>query len=347
MNSVDFFPCEFDVEGYFAGLVKGDKGDTGETGPQGPEGPQGEQGPQGLQGERGPQGEQGPEGPQGEVGPVGPVGPQGPQGEQGPQGDSYILTPADKTEIAEEAAELVEIPTKTSQLENNSDFQDGAQVTKAIESTYSYTVDDLSPSPLCAQDWWKLVNTASIVDEPAARDGKAFNLPQRQSSPAYVLGQSVCGFFGGEKIDYTYRYRTTDTSQPSGRLSLQVTRTNLDGSTNNTTVSYVNANSLTEEWQEKKGTFTIPDGVASVAVRIISSTTSGASAASTHVCDVTVKRAAGIDETLTGRVEALETTVTQNTSDIAALHTDVTGLTETVAAITALTHAEIQAIMEV
>jgi hypothetical protein len=45
----------------------------------------------------------GPAGPQGEPGPQGEVGPQGPQGiqgEQGPAGSDYVLTYADKQEIA-------------------------------------------------------------------------------------------------------------------------------------------------------------------------------------------------------------------------------------------------------
>lgn len=65
------------------GIPRGAQGLRGETGPQGP------QGEQGVQGERGPQGIQGERGPQGE------------RGETGPKGDAYILTSADKSEIAE------------------------------------------------------------------------------------------------------------------------------------------------------------------------------------------------------------------------------------------------------
>lgn len=90
-------------------------GPQGPTGPEGPQGPIGETGPQGPQGIQGPQGETGPQGPQGKTGEIGPTGPQGPQGiqgEQGPQGiqgpigpqgepgQNYILTEADKSEIA-------------------------------------------------------------------------------------------------------------------------------------------------------------------------------------------------------------------------------------------------------
>lgn len=45
-------------------------------------------------------------------------GPQGKTGSKGQKGDSYILTDADKTEIAQK----VKLPTKTSELENDSNF---------------------------------------------------------------------------------------------------------------------------------------------------------------------------------------------------------------------------------
>ena len=45
-------------------------------------------------------------------------GPQGKPGPKGQKGDSYILTDADKTEIAKK----IKLPTKTSELENDSNF---------------------------------------------------------------------------------------------------------------------------------------------------------------------------------------------------------------------------------
>lgn len=88
-------------------------------GPMGPQGPKGEdgfvvfedltaeqkeqlRGPQGIQGPAGPAGPQGNTGPQGPAGPKGDVGPTGPEG---PKGDAYVLTNADKQEIAD----LVEV----------------------------------------------------------------------------------------------------------------------------------------------------------------------------------------------------------------------------------------------
>ena len=92
---------------------KGDKGDKGDTGPKGDPGERGVRGIQGLQGEQGPQGPKGDKGDPGERGVRGIQGLQGEQGPQGPKGDKgddYVLTPADKEEIAEMAVELVDVP---------------------------------------------------------------------------------------------------------------------------------------------------------------------------------------------------------------------------------------------
>lgn len=78
-------------------LTPGPKGDPGTQGPQG------EIGPQGLKGDKGDPGEIGPQGPQGIQGPQGPQGDPGAQGPQGPagqNGNDYVLTDADKQQIA-------------------------------------------------------------------------------------------------------------------------------------------------------------------------------------------------------------------------------------------------------
>ena len=89
---------------------KGEQGKKGETGEPGPQGEKGEQGEKGDKGEQGPQGEKGDvgeQGPQGEKGDKGEQGPRGEQGEKGDKGDNYIITEADKAEIAESAAATV------------------------------------------------------------------------------------------------------------------------------------------------------------------------------------------------------------------------------------------------
>lgn len=73
---------------------QGEPGATGATGPKGDKGDKGERGEKGATGAVGPQG---PAGPQGEKGDTGATGPQGPAGADG---KDYLLTEADKQEIA-------------------------------------------------------------------------------------------------------------------------------------------------------------------------------------------------------------------------------------------------------
>lgn len=92
---------------------KGDKGDTGEQGPKGDTGATGATGatgPQGPKGDMGATGATGPQGPQGIQGETGATGPQGPKGDTG---DSYVLTSADKAEIAQLV--LAAMPTAESE----------------------------------------------------------------------------------------------------------------------------------------------------------------------------------------------------------------------------------------
>lgn len=75
----------------------------GQQGPQGKQGIQGERGPkgeQGIQGVQGPKGDKGDQGAKGEKGDTGATGPQGPAGTNGADGKDYVLTDADKEEIA-------------------------------------------------------------------------------------------------------------------------------------------------------------------------------------------------------------------------------------------------------
>lgn len=73
---------------------------------------------------KGPQGDTGPQGPKGDTGPTGPEGPKGatgPQGPQGPAGKTPVkgtdyFTQADKQEIAEDAAALVDLSGKQNKI---------------------------------------------------------------------------------------------------------------------------------------------------------------------------------------------------------------------------------------
>lgn len=80
------------------------KGDPGEPGEQGPAGPAG------ADGAKGDKGETGATGPKGDTGPEGPQGPAGADGKDGQNGSDYVLTDADKKEIAELAADMVDVP---------------------------------------------------------------------------------------------------------------------------------------------------------------------------------------------------------------------------------------------
>lgn len=62
-------------------------------------------------------------------------GPQGKTGPKGQKGDSYILTNADKTEIAQK----VKLPTKTSELENDSNFVSDANY---VHTDNNYTEEE-------------------------------------------------------------------------------------------------------------------------------------------------------------------------------------------------------------
>ena len=147
--------------------LQGEKGDTGEQGPQGDKGDKGDTGANGkdgtsvshswngttltvtsasgtssvdLKGEKGDKGDTGDTGPQGEQG---IQGEKGDKGDTGPNGKTPVkgtdyFTESDIEEIATKSAEKVSIPTiptKTSQLENDSGFitDDGFTVEQLAE----------------------------------------------------------------------------------------------------------------------------------------------------------------------------------------------------------------------
>lgn len=137
---------------------KGSQGVQGERGPQGIQGIQGETGPQGLQGPQGIQGpkgdkgdtgDTGPQGPKGDTGDTGATGPQGPkgdtgetgatghQGPQGPAGADWIPTSAELQSIAQSAAQYVNVPTKTSDLTNDSHFVVSTAITTIVSMSQS------------------------------------------------------------------------------------------------------------------------------------------------------------------------------------------------------------------
>jgi hypothetical protein len=95
-KAVDFALAQAKESGEF-------NGDPGEPGPQGPAGADGPAGPQG------PRGEAGPAGPQGPAGADGAAGKDGQNGKTPVKGTDYF-TEAEKKEIAQQAAQMVDIP---------------------------------------------------------------------------------------------------------------------------------------------------------------------------------------------------------------------------------------------
>jgi hypothetical protein len=90
----------------------------------------------GVDGKDGANGKDGVDGAKGEKGDKGDKGDKGEDGADGKDGNDYILTDADKTEITNAVLdEIPEIPTKTSQLANDSNFVTAEYVTNAINGS--------------------------------------------------------------------------------------------------------------------------------------------------------------------------------------------------------------------
>lgn len=133
-----------DRDGEHSAIVN--DGETGQTGPQGPQGIQGETGPQGIQGPQGVQGEIGPEGAQGPQGIQGPIGPQGPQGAPGQDGSDYVLTEADKAEIAEITEGLPERVTSLTGIQLNRRTYEAVGIPVYVENVAEYSAYGLTES---------------------------------------------------------------------------------------------------------------------------------------------------------------------------------------------------------
>ena len=157
---------------------QGPKGDTGDTGPQGPQGPQGIQGIQGPQGEKGEKGEKGDKGDVGEKGEKGDTGETGPQGERGPQGPQGVQGLQGIPGPKGEKGDSPDIPTKTSDLVNDSGFlTQHQQLTPIYSQTpmYAWTFEPnsyngdpiymvIGPSDTEVSPWAGAINVGSTVD---------------------------------------------------------------------------------------------------------------------------------------------------------------------------------------
>ena len=181
------------------------------TGPQGPAGPKGdkgdrgETGPRGLTGQAGPKGDKGDKGERGETGAAGAVGPQGPEGPKGEKGDKgatgpagangkdYVLTEADKQEIAG----MVEVPGGVGAAIDDT--------TPSTTTTYSSQKieDELSAlnGANAAQDTEiaKKANDADLAK--VAKSGSYDDLTGKPTIPsAYTLPTASASVLGGVKV---------------------------------------------------------------------------------------------------------------------------------------------------
>ena len=95
-------------------------------------------------------GQTGPQGPRGEIGPQGQQGPQGVQGEQGPQGapgqdgSDYVLTAADKAEIAEITDSLPERVTSLTGIQLNRRTYDAVGIPVYVADVAEYSAYGLT-----------------------------------------------------------------------------------------------------------------------------------------------------------------------------------------------------------
>lgn len=93
---------------------------------------------QAIKGEQGPQGVQGPQGPKGDKGDKGDTGPKGDKGDSGASewGDigGTLSNQTDLQNALDSKANASSIPTKVSQLTNDSNYQNAKQVQTAINN---------------------------------------------------------------------------------------------------------------------------------------------------------------------------------------------------------------------
>ena len=151
------------------GNVKGPKGDTG---------PQGETGPQGPQGVQGPAGADGINGTDGAPGAQGPTGPQGPQG---PKGDSYVLTSADKQEIAVEVeSDVLACTVNTYNIATGAVSAGSITVTKKAGICFVSGSITLSAS---ISSWTSVLSSAKV---PAPQHGELVPFEASQWGTSYV-----------------------------------------------------------------------------------------------------------------------------------------------------------------
>ncbi len=166
-------------------ILDGAKGDTGNTGPQGIQGLKGDTGdtgPQGIQGLKGDTGDTEPQGPKGDKGDKGDTGPQGPKGDTGPQGpkgdpgdgtgEINVQSDWNETDSTDDAyiKNKPSIPSKTSDLTNDSGFITNSDIPSIPSKTSDLTNDSGFLTNTSNLDATKLTGTVPSANLPSYVD---------------------------------------------------------------------------------------------------------------------------------------------------------------------------------
>ena len=200
---------------------RGAQGPAGPAGPQGEQGERGPAGPQGVQGPQGPKGETGVQGPKGDTGAQGPqgaTGATGPQGPDGVDGKDYVLTDADKREIAG----MVEVPGGAS-------------------------IDDTTPSATTTYSSQKIEAEITSLNEANATQDERLNTLEQAGGVVTVepAEGDVPLLFYGESLPQT----KTDTAMPISYVSKTLKRNDADAETKaqgNSSMSFPKKNQTTK-----------------------------------------------------------------------------------------------------
>lgn len=153
-----------------SGEFKGEKGDPGAPGQPGEKGDKGDTGPEGPQGEKGEPGE------------------KGTDGQPGADGKDYVLTEADKQEIAEQAAQLVDVPSGG----GGSDYTLVANLTTEEEVAELLFNTDVNGQPFAFTEMWAIcsVTPTAAEDGSATTDGDFYVIPNKYWLVSTTLGRA-------------------------------------------------------------------------------------------------------------------------------------------------------------
>lgn len=186
-------------------LTPGPKGDKGDTGAQGPAGKDGKDGAQG------------------------PAGPEGPAGPQGEPGADYVLTEADKQEIAD----MVEVTGGGGSAEV---AVDGTTIKQKADGTLHSALNfNLTESAWGSKDWnvWGGDNTTSSGNgsfafghyaKASGYAAAAFNVAKANASGAFATG-----YFGNANGQYSFV--TGERTQADGADQVAMGKYNIPDST--------------------------------------------------------------------------------------------------------------------